>query len=346
MQKKRKLHRKRAAEYTRKYNSSEKGRKKRKEWRSKYRKTLRGALCKRLDKLRQKYRGRVKITLDEFCDKFDGVCASCGGMLNERVGVRLNNSVDIITINDIDFVHTKCAGRKVFDKICEVCGKKYRTKGRRSKYCNSCAKEKKKENMRERRKRNKKLCIKSNKCLICGKERYKHYGLCKECYNTKCRIKYYKKRKIILYVHRCKYCEKKYYNRIKKSCCCKNNSCKKRYNREFYVKNNAEKRKKKYMVDKEYRAEIIYNGIFDRCNNKNSTLYKKYGMKGIKLMIYKERFIDIYVAAKRCHLCGCKFKACDPKRCQTTDRANNDDDYTEKNIQFLCNKCNSSKGGG
>jgi len=94
-------------------------------------------------------------------------------------------------------------------------------------------------------------------------------------------------------------------------------------------RDNKNKRKNR----NRYNGTSVYNGITQRCNNPNATVYKYYGAKGIRCLLTKNEFQEIYFNTNICSLCYCEL--CDDNRNtpngRTIDRINVNGNYEKYN---------------
>lgn len=69
-------------------------------------------------------------------------------------------------------------------------------------------------------------------------------------------------------------------------------------------------------------------------------------MRGIKCLLSKEKFLDIYYGISICPLCGIKLTDGDDRRCpsgRSIDRIDSDKHYEESNVRIICYSCNAAR---
>jgi hypothetical protein len=89
-------------------------------------------------------------------------------------------------------------------------------------------------------------------------------------------------------------------------------------------------------------GENAYYKINLRCNNVNHPSYRYYGAKGIKNLLTKEQFLEIYFSTNECSICHCVLKnntTIDSQR-RTLDRIDSTKHYEDNNVRVVCLGCN------
>lgn len=70
--------------------------------------------------------------------------------------------------------------------------------------------------------------------------------------------------------------------------------------------------------------------------------YKNYGAKGVKCIIDRNDFCEIYQRVENCQVCGIKFSTNgNDSNGKTVDRINCDGHYEKSNIRIVCKSCNN-----
>jgi hypothetical protein len=130
----------------------------------------------------------------------------------------------------------------------------------------------------------------------------------------------------------------------KKSKCCS----KKCYNKNWDTNNKNKKLeyKRKNNLKRRQKGIHAYFMIKDRCNNLNNNEYKYYGGKGVKCLLSKEEFLNIYWRTNYCEICNKKLgklgTSPNPSM-RSIDRINNNGNYDINNVRIVCLSCNVSK---
>lgn len=83
--------------------------------------------------------------------------------------------------------------------------------------------------------------------------------------------------------------------------------------------------------------------LLERCNNPKNNRYQWYGARGIQVLISRDDFLQRRDDAVFCEDCHCFMTDDNTATGKTVDRLDNDGDYTDTNIRFVCRSCNSKK---
>lgn len=154
----------------------------------------------------------------------------------------------------------------------------------------------------------------------------------------------------------CRRCNKKFDETHGNQKLCEH--CKQKNKKEYFAewrrKNRDKINEKKKTVYKEavrsHEKSYVKDGhrawrsLKDRCRNPKNPQYDNYGARGIKLMLTKEQFMQIYFRTERCEKCGIKLNDENRKKGngRTLDRIDPAGNYEERNLRVVCRSCNSS----
>ena len=89
---------------------------------------------------------------------------------------------------------------------------------------------------------------------------------------------------------------------------------------------------------------VAYKNLNQRCTNPNNPMYKRYGAKGVKLLLTYEQFAEIYDQTDHCESCGVKFGDNNRKKDgKTVARIDRGGHYEDGNVKIVCRVCSNGK---
>ncbi len=156
------------------------------------------------------------------------------------------------------------------------------------------------------------------KCLICNKEFTKNTTW-QKCCSTKCGNRLYylnNKQKIIQRT------TQNYY---------KNHDANLKLGRKRSLKNTK-------------NGTGAFVAAKQRCTNPKSKSFIHYGARGIKFLITKKDFLEIYWSTNHCEKCNVRLEDDDRRKginSRNIDRINGTGHYENSNLRVVCKSCNS-----